>query len=277
MRRRRIAYSDAQMAWLEANRSMVISDYHLGFCEAFPHADVTAQHLHSLRKRKGWKVGRSGGRYVGRHRKYSPAEIAWLADHSTMMIKEYHAAFSAEFKRTDVTAHQLHQLRKVKEWKTGRTGRFEAGRTPANKGKQCPPGKGGRHPNARRTQFKKGYRGGIAAKVYKPIGTERLSKDGYLERKVNDGMPLQARWRGVHRIRWEEINGPVPKGHALKSLDGDKLNTDPSNWELVPRAMLPRLNGRFGRGYDDAPAEVKPTIMAIAKVEHRIAERRRRP
>lgn len=209
-RGRRIAYSDPQMAWLEANRSMAIGDYHGAFCAAFPDADVTAAHLHALRKRKGWR--------------------------------------------------------------TGRTGRFAKGMTPANKGKLCPPGKGGRHPNARKTQFKKGHgRTGVAVTLYKPIGTERLSKDGYLERKINDGMPLQARWRAVHLVRWEEINGRLPKGHALKSLDGNKLNTDPSNWELVPRGLLPRLNNRHGRNYDGAPAELKPTLMAVAKLEHRLA------
>lgn len=59
---------------------------------------------------------------------------------------------------------------------------------------------------------------------------------------------------------------------ALK-CKGDPANPDPSNWELVSRGVLPRLNGQKGRRYDTAPAELKPTIMAIAKLEHRLAER----
>ena len=58
---------------------------------------------------------------------------------------------------------------------------------------------------------------------------------------------------------------------------GDRLNTDSSNWELVPRALLPRLDGRFGRGYEDAPVDLKPTIMAVAKLEHRLREKNRAP
>lgn len=144
--------------------------------------------------------------------------------------------------------------------------RFAKGHVPANKGVKRPAGWApGR---MRETQFTKGERRGVAVKLYKPIGTERVSKDGYLERKVNDGMPLQRRWRAVHLIRWEEINGTLPKGHALKCLDGDKSNTDPSNWTLVPRALLPRLNGKYGRDYDAAPADLKPAILAIAKLEH---------
>lgn len=62
---------------------------------------------------------------------------------------------------------------------------------------------------------------------------------------------------------------------CLKCLSDDKTNCDPSNWELIPRALLPRLNGRFGRNYDDASPELKPVILAVAKLEHQARERRK--
>ena len=77
-----------------------------------------------------------------------------------------------------------------------------------------------------------------------------------------------------HRHLWEQENGHVPKGSALKCLDGDRTNCDPSNWELVDRAMLPRLSGRYGRGYDDAPDELKPVIMATTKLEFAARQKR---
>lgn len=215
----------------------------------------------------------------GRHIPYSAEELAWLEANCRMVIGEYHRAFCERFGRTDATASNLHSLRKRKGWKTGRTGQFTKGQDAHNKGCACEPGTGGRHPNARKTQFKPGVRQGVAAKLYKPIGTERLSRDGYVERKIHDGMPLQSRWRAVHLIRWEEANGPLPKGYALKCLDGNKQNTDPSNWEAVPRALLPRLAGgnRYRRvpDFDSAPAELKPTIMAIAKLEHKARQLRK--
>jgi hypothetical protein len=64
----------------------------------------------------------------------------------------------------------------------------------------------------------------------------------------------------------------LPEGMCLKCLDNDKTNTDLSNWELIPRALLPRLDGRFGRGYKDAPPELRPTIMVISKLEHKARE-----
>lgn len=204
--------------------------------------------------------------------RYSAEEMAWLETNRLMVISAYASAFAARFGRV-VAAVNLHALRKRKGWGTGRTGCFEKGAIPFNKGKRCAPGTGGNHPNARRTQFTKGERRGVAVKLYKPIGTERVSKDGYRERKIHDGMPLQSRWRAVHLVEWEAVNGPVPKGYALKCMDGNRANANASNWEAVPRALLPRLAGgnRYRRvlAFDDAAPEVRQTILSIARLEHR--------
>ena len=207
----------------------------------------------------------------GRAILYSADEMAWLEANYGMVISDYHRAFVETFARTDVSLVNLNSLRKRKGWSTGRTGQFMPGLTPFNKGQRCPEGKGGRHPNARRTHFQKGSRTGKAALNYQPIGTERITEDGYRERKIHDGLPMQSRWQLVQRIEWEAANGPVPDGHALKCLDGDRLNTAPSNWEAIPRAVLARLNGgRFRKtlAYDDASPEVKPLVMALAKLKH---------
>jgi hypothetical protein len=269
----RIIYSAAEMQWLSDNRAMVISDYHAAFCAAFERSDVTAAHLHSLRKRKGWKVGRAPGRLAGRRQgrrmPVSDAEIQWLREKHALPIAEYHRGFCATFLRNDITAAQLHSLRKREGWRTGRSGRFAKGGVPANKGKKMPY-----NANSAATRFKKGMaRSGKAAEKYKPIGTEMI-RDGYLVRKIHDGFPMQSRWRAVHLLNWEALHGPIAEGMALK-CKGERSNTDPSNWDLVPRSMLPRLNNQWGRNYDTAPAELKPTIMAVAKLEHGVSVRRK--
>ncbi|PIE15904.1 MAG: HNH endonuclease [Rhodobacterales bacterium] len=211
----------------------------------------------------------------GRALTYSKAELVWLKERADLSRRELHAEFCAAFGRDDISFENLRALMKRKGWHTGRTGRFEKGRVPVNKGKTgcCAPG-------SEKGWFQTGERRGVAARLYKPVGTERLSKNGYVKRKIHDGLPLQSRWRAVHLIRWEEINGPVPKGHCLKCLDGDKANTDPSNWLAIPRALLPRLNGRWCTlSYDDAEPELKPYILAVAKLQHaaRKALKERRP
>lgn len=278
MRGDRIPYSADEMAWLEANRMMVISDYHAAFQAKFDRPDIAAANLHGLRKRKGWKVGRAKGRTVGRLRSYSAEEMAWLRENHAMPIADYHRAFIAAFSRDDVTPGKLHSLRKRYGWKTGRTGHFVKGQAPANKGKVCPPGKGGRHPNAQRTQFRKGQ----LPHNTKYLGHERINVDGYVEISVAETNPhtgFERRYVHKHVYLWEAANGPVPEGYCLKALDGDRTNTDPSNWEAVPRGVLPRLNG--GRAtrimaYDSAPDELKPTLLALAKVEHKASQLQRR-
>jgi hypothetical protein len=273
MKGRRITYSAVEMAWLEENRMLVISDYHAAFCATFDRTDVAAANLHSLRKRKGWKVGRAPDRYVGRHIKFSKTEIDWLRDNAAMQIGEYHQAFCTTFNRTDMPARSLHGLRKRKKWKTGRTGHFGKGTVPVNKGKKCAPGIGGHHPNARRTQFKKGQ----MPQNTKFLGHERVNVAGYVEISVGQVNPrtgFERRYVHKHRWLWEKAHGPVPDGMVLK-CKGDKIDTDPSNWELIPRALLPRLNGRSGRGYDHAPADLKPTIMAVAKLEQQMQDRQK--
>lgn len=207
---------------------------------------------------------------------YSAEEMAWLEANRLLPVADYARGFNAAFGR-EVDPKNLHALRKRKGWKTGRTGQFETGREPRNKGTKCEPGKGGLHPNARRTQFKPGGRTGKAALNYQPIGAERIV-EGYRERKVHDGLPRQSRWQLVHRIEWEAINGLVPEGMCLKCLDGDRLNADPSNWALVPRSILPRLAGGRRKqylAYDDASPEVRPALLAVAKLDDKARKARR--
>lgn len=202
--------------------------------------------------------------------RYSEDELAYIEASAALPRAELHRRFQMWFARPEVTVDALKRLCLRRGWTTGRTGRFEKGLVPPNKGRKgvCAPG-------SEKGWFRKGNRTGRANEKWRPIGTERLSKDGYVERKIHDGLPLQSRWRAVHLIRWEEANGPVPDGHALKCLDGDRTNTDPSNWQAVPRALLPRLAGRWSPAYDTAPAELKPTIMAVAKLEQAAREARR--
>lgn len=195
---------------------------------------------------------------------YSTAELQWIEANSKRVRHVAHAEFVDRFNRPDVSMANFNSLCKRNRWLTGRTGQYPKGHAPENKGKKMPF-----NPNSARTQFKKGNRSGKANENYKPIDTERLSQDGYVERKIHDGMPLQSRWRAVHLVNWEARHGPIPEGHCLKCIDGNKQNTNLSNWELIPRALLPRLAGRWHKPYGEYEPELRPTVLTIAKLEHR--------
>lgn len=270
MKGHRIKWRPLELAFIKRRRTWERSRLYAAFVKRFRRRGISLAAIASLCKRQGWLTGPRKGRFVGRLRTYTTAELAWIKRRETMPRRELHAAFIAAFPHHTVSVEGFKQLCSVKGFRTGRDGRLVKGNVPANKGKKMPF-----NANNARTQFKKGSRSGRAAEKYKPIGSERLSKEGYRERKVHDGLPMQSRWKTVHRIEWERLNGPVPTGMALKCRD-DRLNTDPSNWEIVPRAMLPRLNNRWGRNYDQAPAELKPVIMTVAKLEQRLGEKSRR-
>lgn len=199
--------------------------------------------------------------------RYTPEELAFIERHRQLPRREAYALFVAAFGREDVSLDNFKALCTRRGWATGRDGRFDPGHIPANKGRRCAHGKGGNHPNAARTQFKPGNR----PHTWRGAGHERIDgKDGYVIMIVAERNP----WTGAptrpvlkHRWLWERANGPVPAGHVLKCLDGDKTNTDPANWVAIPRAALPFLNGHRGFDYAAAPADLRPTILALARLQ----------
>ena len=191
----------------------------------------------------------------GRWIKYSDAELAWVESNCTLVIGELHRQFVTRFGRDDVTADNLNALRKRKGWRTGRTGQFSKGHD-GYKG-----GPGG--PNA--TSFKPGS---VPANI-KPLYSERLCKDGYIEIKVPETDPYtgqKTRYKHKHVWLWEQERGPVPRGHVVIFRDGIKTNCTIDNLDCVPRAILPRLNKHLRAS--DHPRELRPTLIEIAKVEH---------
>ena len=205
----------------------------------------------------------------GRRIPYSTAELAWIKAHRTWPRRQAHAAFCHRFERDDVSLKNFEALCLRRGWTTGRTG-FEPGQVPWNKGGKMPF-----NVNNARTRFKKGN----PAPNAKYPGHERLDKDGYILISVpgiNPYTGYERHYVRKHHHLWELRNGPVPEGWCLKCRDGDKTNTDPSNWIAIPRGMLPRLNGRYGRDYDNAPPDLKPSIMATARLEHRAQEAQKR-
>lgn len=212
---------------------------------------------------------------------YNSDELAWIEERREWPRNISHGLFVMFFDRRDVSLTNYNALCKRKGWMTGRTGCFAKGERPHNKGKKCEPGKGGLHPNARRTQFKKGQ----LPHNTSYLGHERIDpKDGYVYISIAETNPhtgFERRYVLKHKYLWEQANGPLADDHCLKCLDGNRQNTDPSNWEAIPRALLPRLAGgnRYRKvlAYDDAEPEVRPAILAIAKVEHRIRTTRKDP
>lgn len=105
---------------------------------------------------------------------------------------------------------------------------FKKGHVPFNKGvKGYTTTDERKMQNMKSTQFKKGH----LPKNHKPVGTERTTKDGYIERKTQD----PNKWELLHRIVWREHNGEIPKGYNIQFKDGDRTNCNIENLYLISR------------------------------------------
>lgn len=88
------------------------------------------------------------------------------------------------------------------------------------------------------TRFKKGNK----PHTWNPIGHERTSKEGYIQRKLTDTGVTRRDYVNVHWIVWREAGRDIPPGHVLVFRDGNKTNFALDNLELITRQELMRRN-----------------------------------
>lgn len=141
--------------------------------------------------------------------------------------------------------------------------RFAAGQKPWNTGTHYQAG--GR---SKEHQFKPGQK----PHTWNPIGHERVTKEGYLQRKVSDTGYTPRDYVAVHHLVWIEHNGPVPPGHALAFRNGDKTDIRLDNLELVTRAELMRRNS-----VHNLPKDVALAVQMLGALQRQINNREDRP
>ena len=143
---------------------------------------------------------------------------------------------------------------------SGLTGQFEKGHVPINKGTKGMFNVGGNSGS-----FKKGD----IPHNYRPVGSERIDKDGYILVKVRDDGPPRKKWRLKSHVIWEQKYGPIPKQHALIFKDGDTLNCTLDNLMLVTKNELMRMNQMKIKR---TSAEETQALHTLAKIKIRKAE-----
>jgi hypothetical protein len=188
---------------------------------------------------------------------YTKEQLHFLrAGYKKMPCRALTAAFNKRFRKKQ-SVDTIKGTLTRNGFLCGRTGLFDKGNKPWNTGTKglCKPSS---------SSFKKGD----TPKNQKPLGHERIcSKDGYILVKVAERNPYtrhKTRYRFKQHVVWEQHYGKVPKGHALLFLDGNKLNCSIKNLTMITQAENLRLNQL---GYMNAPAYIKPSLLAIAKVQ----------
>lgn len=159
---------------------------------------------------------------------------------------------SEEFKQSDKSGrHNLIE--------GGKKSRFKPGHTPFNKGIKMSSDV---YDKVKHSMFKKGH----MPHNWKADGSivERNDKTGrlYLYYKVKD-----SHWILYHNKIWMDHHGPIPSKHIISFKDGNTLNCDISNLEMLSMAENARRNTihRF-------PDDVKEVIRLKAKLTKKIKQ-----
>lgn len=230
--------------------------------------DKSASSIKATLSNHGITCGRSTGELnKGRSRSFTKGQVYFIeTEYPKKSLKALTKAFN-ELYGARKSVEQIRGFISNHKIRSGRSGCFEKGLKPWNKGT-----KGMGLTGANSGSFKKGS----APPNRKPLWSERIdSKDGYITMKVPERDPytgFPTRYKFKHIWVWEQANGPVPKGHVIRFLDGDKTNCVLENLACVSKAVNARLNKI---GYNEYPNELKPTVMLIAKVKTKAGERRK--
>ncbi len=219
--------------------------------------NVTESQIKSYKTNHRLKSGTPCGGIPGKETKLFPEKIKKFI--SKNFVGTGHKAMAEQINKkfgTEYTAEQIKGYYARFKLDSGLTGYFSKGHVPFNKGRK---GVDGWEP----TQFKKGQ----VPVNYRPVGSERVNVDGYVEIKVAD----PRKWRLKHQVIWEAANGPIPKGHAVIFGDGNSLNLDIENLILVTRGQLAILNRRKLIQKD---AEMTKTAVIIADIYSKMSERK---
>ena len=144
--------------------------------------------------------------------KYEQEHIDFIKAHQGVSAREMVELFTEHF-NIHVTKNQMKGVMYRNNISSGKTGRFEKGNMPHNKGKQMSKEL---YEKCKPTMFKKGH----IPKNHREIGSERITKDGYIEIKIKE----PNLWVLKHRLIYEEHYGKIPAGYSVIFGDGDKLN-----------------------------------------------------
>ena len=197
------------------------------------------------------------GKGTGTASIYTPDRVEWLRENYPVMeTLKLAEAFNSRFGTTLGPIAIKAALGRF-GIQSGRDGRIKKDSVSWNKGKKGYMG-------ANATSFKKGQ----LPHNHQPLWSERIcSKDGYIYISVPEPNPytgFSTRYVQKHVWIWTQINGPVPKDHAIIFVDSDIYNLDLENLLCIHRNVLLNLNLR---DYKNQPAELKPSILALAQLE----------
>lgn len=213
------------------------------------------QTISSALKARGIKCGRAQGELTrGQPRIFTPEQMQWFKDnYPNMSRREITAAFNKHYNENR-EEKQIVAFLKNNKIHSGRGGYFTKGMTSWNKGKKGTTG-------SNSGSFKKGHK----PHSHLPVGTQRETKDGYIEIKVAEPKT----WKSKQRIIWEQHHGAIPENHKVRFKDGNKHNFNINNLFIVNASEHQILNSLK---FKQQPLEVRETTILLARISSKTIE-----
>jgi hypothetical protein len=100
-----------------------------------------------------------------------------------------------------------------------------------------------------------------------PVGTIRKNythKGNYIYLLIKVADP--DKWESLHRYQWEQEHGPIPEKMNVVFKDGDTLNCEVANLELITNQEK-MLRNTIHNQY---PGELVKTIQALGVLKRKI-------
>lgn len=139
-------------------------------------------------------------------------------------------------------------------------GFFPKGHQPMNKGrKQTEYMSDTQIEKTKATRFRKGNIPGN----HKPVGYERINRDGYIEAKIAEPNKFQQK----HRLVWIEHNGNIPSGYNIQFKDGNRQNVSIENLYMISRSEQMKKENSLHARY---PEDVQKLIQLKGALNRQI-------
>ncbi len=246
--------------WTENKINFIRCNLNLSDSEIGEYFNVSAQTIKTVRKRHGI------ARFI--RKPFTPDEDKLLKKLYSDTLTAVIAEKLNRSERSVFNRAQYLGLRKSKEFiksigfqqgsEVGKRYRFSKGHTPANKGKKMPPKV---KEKIKHTFFKKGHKPhNTKANGCISVHMDRRTGIQYKYIRISEN-----NWKELHRYIYEKEHGPIPQGFNVVFKDGNALNCNIENLELMSNAELMRRNTihRF-------TPEVKQTIRLLGKLNRTI-------
>lgn len=255
-------WTEEEKAWLRENAKVSIADTLRRYNEHFENKLTKDQMISGIKRFTNGVTDKGNSQH---DHFWTEEEIKWMKDNvKGVPFKELYEKYISEFK-TDVGYTAFHAAAKRYTSGNGIVHRFQPGRVPENKGKKMSPEQ---YEKCKGTMFKKG----MVPHNHKPVGyrMKNMHLGGYWIEKVAEPNV----WKFVHRMIWEEHNGPIPDNCVITFADSNLDNLDISNLRCITRA---EHSGLIQTGIANiGDSDLKDIGIGIQRIKSKLREKEKR-